>query len=111
MTSLPLARLRPGMMLAAAVYNRQEVLLLKADTRLTDKHIKILKSWGIRQVGIRGSSDGARAENRQAPSSDAASLEAALQARCPGAADNPVMQTILRVAARQLQARAVRRDG
>ena len=46
--------LKPGMVLTASVYNQQELLLLEKDTALTKKRIWILKTWGIKQVSVKG---------------------------------------------------------
>jgi len=42
------------MVLAADTSNMNGVVLLKQGTTLTEKHIKILKTWGITQVEIEG---------------------------------------------------------
>ncbi len=51
-TIVPLPEVTAGMILAADISNEFGNLLLKKDTALNDRHIKILKTWGIEQVKI-----------------------------------------------------------
>ncbi|VAW84885.1 hypothetical protein MNBD_GAMMA18-735 [hydrothermal vent metagenome] len=45
--------LQPGMALHSDVHDTNGRLLAKADTVLTEKHIKVLKTWGITQADIK----------------------------------------------------------
>jgi hypothetical protein len=46
--------IRPGMVLAKDVKDRNGRLLLTAGNELTDKHIKIFKMWGVTEADIQG---------------------------------------------------------
>lgn len=49
-----LAELKPGMVLAEELRDRNGRFLLAKDTRLTLKHLRILKIWGVIEVNIEG---------------------------------------------------------
>jgi hypothetical protein len=46
--------IQPGMTLAEPVVNRHGQVLLGAGAALTDRHITVLKTWGVRSVIIEG---------------------------------------------------------
>jgi hypothetical protein len=46
--SMSLSELRPGMVLAAPLFNRNGVMLLPRGTRLTAKHLDQFSRWGVR---------------------------------------------------------------
>jgi hypothetical protein len=54
MSKLPAENLIPGMVLAADVRDRNGRLLLKAGTELTEKHLYILRTWGIVEAEVVG---------------------------------------------------------
>lgn len=54
MTKLAVADVEVGMVLAVDVKDRGGRTLLKAGVELSDKHIKIFKTWGIIQIEIVG---------------------------------------------------------
>jgi len=47
LSKVPVENLIPGMVLAADVRDRSGRLLLKAGSEMTDKHLHILRTWGI----------------------------------------------------------------
>ena len=49
-----IADIRPGMVLAGDVKDRNSRVLLTAGNELTDKHIKIFKMWGVTEADIQG---------------------------------------------------------
>ena len=49
-----IADIRPGMVLAKDVKDRNSRVLLTAGNELTDKHIKIFKMWGVTEADIQG---------------------------------------------------------
>jgi hypothetical protein len=69
MQRLALADAKPAMILAADVFSDQQMLLLKKGTALSDKNIKVLKSWGVSSLTIESERDvtgaDAEIENRQ----------------------------------------------
>jgi hypothetical protein len=54
MGKLNLDQLRPGMVLAAHVLDRNGRVLLKSGLELTEKYLTILRQWGITEADIEG---------------------------------------------------------
>jgi predicted transcriptional regulator len=54
MGQINIADIRPGMVLATDVRDRNSRVLLTAGNELTDKHIKIFKMWGVTEADIQG---------------------------------------------------------
>ncbi len=54
MGKLNLDQIQPGMALASDVFDRNGRILLKAGMVLSDKHLTILKQWGITDADISG---------------------------------------------------------
>ena len=54
MVILDVNELKPGMVLAKPIVNHQELLLLEAGAKITEKNIRIFKSWGITAVWVKG---------------------------------------------------------
>jgi len=52
-----LEELVPGMVLAEDAVHMNGRILLNAGSCLTDRHIKIFKTWGLTEAHIRGSGD------------------------------------------------------
>ena len=102
MIKLNIEDLKPGMVLAQPVRNRQGVLLLEAGAKITKKNIRIFKSWGVSEIIIKG--DPAKAENRIKPTEIrvAESLELQLKERFSDVLDDPVMVEIYKAARNQL---------
>jgi hypothetical protein len=105
MPILSIDDIKPGMMLAEAVRNHQDHLLLEAGRRITEKSLRVFKSWGIRRVaiklepGVDDSGDGA-VSPRLPPAIDEGFKE-----RFADAVTDPLMAAIMQAAARQLAAR------
>ncbi len=53
MGRLNLDEIQPGMVLAADVLDRNARILLKAGLEITDKHLKVLKQWGVTDADIK----------------------------------------------------------
>ena len=66
----------PGMVLAAAVTDRQGRLLIPEGKELSDRHVQALKTWGITHVEIDGGDDA----TEQFSAADSESLEEATEA-------------------------------
>jgi putative nucleotidyltransferase with HDIG domain len=60
MSTVPIGELQIGSVLSADVKSKQGRLLLVAGTKLEDRHIKILKTWGVYEAPV--DSDQARQE-------------------------------------------------
>lgn len=54
MAKLTIGDIEAGMILASDVKDRAGRVLLKSGIELVEKHLKILKSWGVVQVEIAG---------------------------------------------------------
>ena len=103
MIRLKIGELKPGMILARSVYNQQDLLLLEKDTSLTKKRIWMLKTWGIDQVSIKGGSQGQVKGDFGAELETKESIETELKAKFADVIHEPIMQEIMKAAARQLQ--------
>ncbi len=54
MALLEIDSLTPGMKVAKDVVEASGQVLLRTGTEITEKHLRVLKSWGIQQVEIEG---------------------------------------------------------
>jgi hypothetical protein len=54
MGRLNLAEIQPGMIIGADVLDRNGRVLLKCGIEITDKHLTILKQWGVTDADIQG---------------------------------------------------------
>ncbi|MBI5474627.1 MAG: hypothetical protein HY961_20000 [Ignavibacteriae bacterium] len=54
MGKLNLDEIQPGMVLAADVIDRNGRVLLKSGLEVNEKHLKILKQWGVTEADITG---------------------------------------------------------
>jgi hypothetical protein len=100
MPILTLDDVKPGMTLAQAVYTHQDRLLLEAGRRISEKHVRIFKSWGVAAVAVKGSAAGDGSTSRGADSPAPGVPDAAFRARFAGVLDDPVMVAIMEAAAR-----------
>ncbi len=102
MINVSIEDLKPGMILAQPVRNRQGVLLLEAGAKISKKNIRIFKSWGVIEITIKG--DPAEAEGRTADTEIMVkeSIERQLQEKFSDVLDDPVMVEIFNAAAKQL---------
>jgi hypothetical protein len=48
--TISIERLESGMVLAEPIYNRFGQVLLNKGVRISDRHLNVLKTWGIPQV-------------------------------------------------------------
>ncbi len=103
MIQLKIDALKPGMVLARAVYNQQDLLLLEKGTALTRKRIWMLKTWGIDQISVKGRGQKNDPSVYEVEFETRESIERELQAKFADVIDDPVMQEIKKAAGRQLQ--------
>lgn len=54
MISVPVQSLKPGRILAADAKNAHGQLLIRKGMEVTDRHMRVLKSWGVVEVQIEG---------------------------------------------------------
>jgi hypothetical protein len=90
--------IKVGMVLSDDVINPQGLVLIKKGVQLTDKHIKVLKRWGITSISITDFADAA-ADTR--PSTEIiqeklAEIEAQLESRFAGCEHSEIMMNIKR---------------
>ena len=100
---LKIDELKPGMILAEPVHNQSGALLLEKDTSLTKRRIWMLKTWGIVNVSVGGKSRDARKTAIETEWEAKDTIEKELRAKFEDTIDDPVMETIMKAAARQLQ--------
>jgi hypothetical protein len=97
-----LSDLKPGMQLARPVRTQQDLLLLDAETTLSDKHIRLFKSWGVPHVFIHGHTAG-EAEHQAVPAKEQqAAITRVLHNKFRNVLTDPVMVEIMTAAQRQL---------
>ena len=103
MVILKIDELKPGMILAEPVDNQSGALLLEKDTSLTKRRIWTLKTWGIDKVSIKGKAKerGKTAIGTELETKE--TIEKELRAKFEDTIGDPVMETIMKAAVRQLQ--------
>ena len=105
--------LKDGMVLASEVKNKHGNILLKKGNMLSEKHIMLLKSWGITKADI-VSVDKEQVEKRKIEelSSDLMiSIEEGLKGLFPDDGDNPLMQEIYRIVKKFRMKQAMEQTG
>jgi len=100
---LKIDELKPGMILAESVYNRPGSLLLEKNTSLTKRRIWMLKTWGIDKVRLEGNPKEGGNTVSETELEAKETIEKELRAKFEGTIDDPVMEIIMKAAARQLQ--------
>ena len=103
MAQINLNDLQPGMVLAAPVYNKNEGLLLQKGVSLTDKHLKIFKTWGVTEADVEGYDKDKVEDDRYAflSEEEIAEIESKLLHRFPDITENEVMAEVFRIAKKQ----------
>ena len=105
MTVVNIDDLKPGMVLAEAVRNHQDQVLLEAGRKVTVKTVRVFKSWGIRRAAVKSGGTGeGRAQGPARPAPPAA-LDEGLRARFADVLTDPLMVEVMQAAGRQLAAR------
>ena len=105
MIALSIDALKQGMVLAEPVYHQQDLLLLEKGTALTKKRIWMLKTWGIDQVSIKGRGQKNAPLDYEIEFETRESIQRDLQSKFADVIDDPIMQSIMKAASRQLQKR------
>jgi hypothetical protein len=105
MTRTRLDELRPGMVAARPVYNLHNILLLQEGAVLTEKTLRVLKTWGVSAVHVRNGTEPPESENPAAGTQASASLLEDLRERYRGDPGQPAAREILRVAALRIEKR------
>jgi hypothetical protein len=102
MIAVEVSDLKPGMILAKPVYNHQELLLLEAGARVTEKNIRMFKSWGVISVEVKGDVPQASGNPNDSGTETGKSIEIDLRAKFADVLNDPVMLEIMRAASRVL---------
>ena len=98
MIRLAVDELKPAMILAKPVYNHQELLLLDAGVKLSEKNIRIFKSWGVAAVWVKGDDADTENENAGVETKTAKFIELELKRKFADVLDDPVMLEIMKAA-------------
>ena len=96
-----LEKLKPGMVLAESVRNHQNMLLLEAGKKISDRAIRIFKSWGVTHVTVR-SRVNASEKAVCDPAEAGADIESMLKKKFADTLNDPAMVTIMEAAGRVL---------
>ena len=96
--------IQPGMLLAEAVRNHQDQLLLESGRRITEKSIRVFKTWGIRRVNVKPGSSLDDTGEGGASSGLPPVVDDALRERFSDVSADPLRVAIMQAAARQLDA-------
>ena len=102
MIQINIEDIKPGMILARPVRNRQGVLLLEAGARITDKSIRIFKSWGVNEIAVKGNLPDSTASVGNTGGPKKESIENQLRDKFSDVLDDPVMVAIFKAASRRL---------
>jgi hypothetical protein len=94
--------LTPGQILAKSVDNHQGVLLVEKGSRLSDKHIRVFKTWGVKQIYVQSDQTDQDASPARVDERSQTSVELELRRKFADVLDDPVMVAIMEAAGRQL---------
>jgi len=98
MINLKIDDLKPGMILAQPVRNGQGVLLLEAGARITNKNIRIFKSWGVKDIAVLGERSDSKDADEDVAIQGKGSIEIQLKEKFCDVLDDPVMAAIFKAA-------------
>ena len=84
------------MILAKPVYNHQELLLLEAGVKITEKNIRMFKSWGVSKVWVKGESSDDAEGDMGFEDQVREEMEMKLRERFADVLDDPIMLEIMR---------------
>jgi hypothetical protein len=107
---IDLEKAKPGMTLAKSVHTIQDMLLLKADVRLTEKNIHVLKSWGIHELWVVEAVDNENAGKSELGNELRVSIDDALKAKFSDTLSDPLMGEIMRISGNILEKRLSNKD-
>ena len=107
---LDVNELKPGMVLAKPIVNHQELLLLEAGAKITEKNIRIFKSWGITTAWVKGDAADNDPKDLRSDIASREAIELELKEKFAGVLDNPVMLEIMRAASSVLSQRTSELD-
>ena len=103
MITVDLEEYKLGMILAESVYSRQDVLLLKEGTELTERKVWILKSWGISKVSVEGEQDEDINSDQRKESKAMETIKKELKEKFSDVLQDPVMEEIMNAAIKLIE--------
>ena len=102
MPRIPRDQVRSGMILSAAVHDRNGRLLMAAGGELTDNHLRIFQTWGIPEVEVAGDQDQGPVAPEKATAVDPGTLRQAEEQVeklfCRADASHPAIKELMRLA-------------
>jgi hypothetical protein len=98
MIHLSIENIKSGMILAQPVHNRQGVLLLEAGAKITQKSIRIFKSWGINEITVKGDRSDSKDPVGDSEIQGKEPIEKQLKEKFSDVLDDPVMNAIFKAA-------------
>ena len=104
MITINIEELKPGMILARPVRNRQGVLIMEAGAKITKKSIRIFKSWGVNEIVIKGKPGQTATRPREGQIKGESSIERQLKEKFSDVMDDPIMVAIFNAAVKRLVA-------
>jgi hypothetical protein len=110
MIRVTIVDLKPGMILAKSVKNRQGVLLLDVGTKITKKNIRIFKSWGVAEIWTKGNPDKSEDDAKTPVVAIKNAFDNELRAKFSDVLDDPVMVEIFKAARKQLKKNVPNRE-
>ena len=103
MITVDLEEYKPGMILAESVYSRQDVLLLKEGTELTERKVWILKSWGISKVSVEGEQVEDINSEKRKESKAMETIKKEIKEKFSDVLEDPVMEEIMNVTCKLIE--------
>ena len=103
MITVDLEEYIPGMILAESVCSRQDVLLLKEGTELTERKVWILKSWGVSKVSVEGEQVEDINSDKIKESKAMETIKKELKEKFSDVLKDPVMEEIMNVACKLIE--------
>ena len=102
MPRIPRDQVRPGMILSAAVHDRNGRLLMVAGGELTDNHLRIFQTWGIPEVEVAGDQETGPAALGEVATVDPEALrqaeEQVKKLFCRADTNHPVIKELMKLA-------------
>ena len=105
MALMKLQDLKPGMILENPVYDFQDMLLLKEGVELTEKNLKMMKSWGVTRARVEGEYGDQSLLGSDSESDVKNKIEEEIKEQFTGVSDDEVMQEIMKAAAKVIERR------
>ena len=100
MKCVDVGSVEPGMVLAQPVYNHQGDLMFDVGSAITDKDVRVLKSWGVEKVWVeKDNKDNVAGTKTDIEDKTAETFNSdTLEDKFRDVLDDPVMAEIMRVA-------------